>query len=322
MHVDESQRPFVPVAKTNLESKTFVPTNYTSVDGFFGPAGPDSPELSPLDLLDRSANRWLNFAHDIGKLNAQADRHTTFKVLYVARHGQGYHNVAEAKYGTPAWNEYWSRLETDGEITWGPDPELTPLGVSQAKANNAAWKRRIEQGAPLPQTLYSSPLSRSAKTLELTWGDILIEKYGVRPLVKERLRETIGLHTCDKRSDRSILEKRFASFRFEATFSEHDQLWSPDFQESDQQQALRTQQVLNEIFATDSNAVACITAHGGTIKSLLRVVGHRDVAVPPGGWIPLVVKAVDYRNGTNELLAGGQSREPGPMPTSPPHVEL
>lgn len=39
-----------------------------------------------------------------------------YKVLYAARHGQAYHNVAEEKYGTPAWNSHWSRETTDGEI--------------------------------------------------------------------------------------------------------------------------------------------------------------------------------------------------------------
>ncbi|KAK4055276.1 putative phosphoglycerate mutase pmu1 [Microbotryomycetes sp. JL201] len=322
MHVDDRQWPFLSTSRPKPGCKTFVPTNFTSVSGLFGPTTEYSAELSPLELLDRSPERWRKFARHVERLNDEADDHTTYKVLYVARHGQGYHNVAEIKYGTPAWNAYWSRLETDGDIRWGPDPELTPLGIEQAKANNQAWKQRIQQGAPLPERIYSSPLSRSARTLELTWHDILIDKRGVKPLVKERLRETIGLHTCDKRREKSVIRRRFPLFEFEPTFSEHDQLWSPDFQESSQQQALRTQQVLNEIFATDSSTYVSITAHGGTIKSLLRVIGHGDVAVPPGGWLPLVIKAVSYRNETNELLAGGQSRHPGPMPTAPPHSEL
>ena len=27
-----------------------------------------------------------------------------YKLLYMGRHGEGYHNVAEAFYGTPAWD--------------------------------------------------------------------------------------------------------------------------------------------------------------------------------------------------------------------------
>lgn len=81
-----------------------------------------------------------------------------------------------------------------GYSQWGPDPELTPLGVEQALAVNAAWKQQLAAGVPLPTSLYSSPLSRSAATLNLTWSDILIEPHpdsetkAVVPLIKERLR--------------------------------------------------------------------------------------------------------------------------------------
>lgn len=41
---------------------------------------------------------------------------------------------------------------------------------------------------PLPQSLYSSPLSRSASTLNITWNDILIDLKGLRPTFKEGFR--------------------------------------------------------------------------------------------------------------------------------------
>lgn len=43
---------------------------------------------------------------------------------------------------------------------------------------------------PLPSRLYSSPLRRSARTLELTWSDILIDTRKVTPLIQENWRET------------------------------------------------------------------------------------------------------------------------------------
>lgn len=105
-------------------------------------------------------------------------------------------------YGTPAWNCYWSLQYTDGNMTWvrlsapirtqlrgaaianaqGPDPLLTPLGESQAQAANKGWKEQLKDGVPLPQTFYSSPMRRSASTLEITWRDIVLDK-GVRPVV-------------------------------------------------------------------------------------------------------------------------------------------
>ncbi|GAA6010130.1 hypothetical protein JCM11491_005353 [Sporobolomyces phaffii] len=296
-------------------TRVFTPTNYTVVDGLFRQSSPDFDEdksaFDPLKhsfgLVDTGKERWSRFQTEIDGLNERADEHTAYKVFFVARHGQGWHNVAESKYGTDKWNDHWSMEYGDGNMTWGPDPELTPLGREQARAVNAAWKKEIQAGVPLPSNLYSSPLSRAASTLEITWKDLLIDSGQARPLFFEHLREVIGVHTCDQRSRKSELAKRFPSFEFERPFSEHDQLWSPDFQESAQQQALRIQQFLNRIFATDDSQYISLTAHGGVIAAFLRAVNHRKVAVAPGGVIPVVVKAVDYRDATNELLGGGQS---------------
>jgi len=60
------------------------------------------------------------------------------KIIFTGRHGQGVHNLAEAKYGSDAWNESWSKLNTDGVLVWGPDPKLTPVGQQEALAVHAA----------------------------------------------------------------------------------------------------------------------------------------------------------------------------------------
>ncbi|ORY73408.1 histidine phosphatase superfamily [Leucosporidium creatinivorum] len=318
----EPSRTMDELQQRPVMGKVFTPTNYTVVRGFFLQDEPSFNSTtfdllhSSFGLLSNSTSRWHSFRSSIDLLNSQANKHTTYKVLYVARHGEGWHNRAEEKYGTEEWNRRWSRLEGDGEMVWGPDPLLTPLGEQQARAVNEAWKEEIKDGVPLPMSLYSSPLSRSARTLEITWEDILIEPRGVRPLVREHLRETIGLHTCDKRSPKSVFAERFPSYKFEVPFSEHDQLWSPNFQESSIQQALRTQQVLNHLFATDPSPYISLTAHGGTIASLFRVVGHQPQEVKPGGFVPIVLKAVDYKSAESELLGGGASREAGPVPTA------
>ncbi|KAI5480842.1 hypothetical protein MNV49_006651 [Pseudohyphozyma bogoriensis] len=141
-------------------TSVFTPTNYSVVPGFFIQDEPGfnstgyDPLLDSFGLLDKSPDRWHNFIRAVNDLNVNSDSLTSYKVLFVARHGQGFHNLAEEKYGTPAWDAYWSRLTTDGEIT----------------------------------VLYSSPLSRAASTLAITWRDILIEPLGLAPLFKENLR--------------------------------------------------------------------------------------------------------------------------------------
>lgn len=141
----------------------------------------------------------------------------------IARHGQGWHNFGSAKHGldvslvfckinysylTPhffdlmhyqKWEEYWTYLNNDDQITWGPDPELTPLGKSQAQAVNRCWVAEAPLGAPIKSEemrWYVSPMIRTGQTLEESWGALL----GRAPEVWEDWREVYGGHTCDKRS--------------------------------------------------------------------------------------------------------------------------
>jgi hypothetical protein len=68
-------------------------------------------------LLDTSKERWTNLRKDLRRLNDESDGDTVFKVLFLGRHGQGWHNVAEQHYGSPEWNRYWSKVNTDGNMT-------------------------------------------------------------------------------------------------------------------------------------------------------------------------------------------------------------
>ena len=65
-------------------------------------------------------------------------------------------------------------LNGDDEFTWGPDPELTPLGHEQTKAVGAAWKREAAAGAPVDKIrFFTSPLQRTCQTMINSWGDML-----------------------------------------------------------------------------------------------------------------------------------------------------
>ena len=161
-------------------------------------------------------------------------------------------------------------LNTDGEIVWGPDPHLTPKGEEQARAVNFAWKAQIQDNVPVPRSLYSSPLRRSADTLNITWSDILLNpsdesQQAIVPTIKENFRETIGIHTCDKRSDKSVIQSEKPGWKFENMFTEHDELWNDKYMESEGQHALRVQAVLNELFVEDGSSVIGITSHSGNM---------------------------------------------------------
>ncbi|KLT44325.1 phosphoglycerate mutase-like protein [Cutaneotrichosporon oleaginosum] len=292
--------------------KSLAPSNYTVVTGLFRQSEPDfDPEgydmlRDSFGLLYKGADRWLRFTEHITRLNKHADAHTTYKVLYVARHGEGTHNVAEAHYGTPAWNCFWSLLPGDGELMWGPDPPLTPLGREQARRARDGWKAQMADGVPLPQVLYSSPLSRAAETLRITWADILLHK-GFMPVVMEQWRENIGLHTCDQRRSKREIAEAFPEFTFEPSFTEHDPYWDATYIETEPQRAVRMRMALNEMFARDARTFISITAHSGVIHAFFNAIGFPSFQVQTGGFVPVVIKAVSHPTATMSAITRGQS---------------
>lgn len=66
------------------------------------------------------------------------------------------------------WDQYWSKLNGNGTIVWGPDPELTTLGIKQAEAANAMWREHTKLGLPAPDVIYTSPFRRSIQTSIIT----------------------------------------------------------------------------------------------------------------------------------------------------------
>lgn len=58
----------------------------------------------PTDLADSDAKIWHRFEKYVKSKADEAKEGESFKVLFLGRHGQGWHNVAETKYGTKAWD--------------------------------------------------------------------------------------------------------------------------------------------------------------------------------------------------------------------------
>jgi len=244
-------------------------------------------------LIDDSQDRWTNFKAHIMKLNNTSPDNVSYRVIFLGRHGQGFHNVAETVYGTAAWDRYWSLLNGDGKIIWGPDPELTEVGIGQAKVVNQAWKDELQYGIPLPQTLYCSPLSRAIKTALITFDGTLLnagDDRQTRRVIKEKLREMNGLHTCDKRNPRSTIEETYPQFKTEPGFTEEDTLWTADHRETEEELTDRLRKAMEEIFFDDMSTYISITAHGGAIRALLKVLNAPSFVLPTGGVTCVVVK--------------------------------
>ncbi|KAE8349006.1 histidine phosphatase superfamily [Aspergillus coremiiformis] len=293
---------------TSKSSPSEFHFKFTTVTGYFLQDEP-STDLDTFDyatsnfgLIPRSYDsdtefdregrktQWERFAYHISKLNQDSAPETQYRLLILGRHGEGIHNVAESRYGTELWDCYWSLQDGDETGNW-VDARLTDLGISQAQTANKAWKKQIENKIPSPQSYYVSPLNRCLATASITFHNLgLPHTEPFRPMIKELLRETIGLHTCDSRSSKSAIEKEYPLYRFEEGFAEEDPLYDSRLRESDSARDARLRDFLLDVFGHDENTVISFTAHSGAITSILEVVGHRRFALMTGAVIPVLVK--------------------------------
>lgn len=70
----------------------------------FGLLKKDYEADASLDPGEAKIGQWQRFEPEVTRLQDAATEGTVYKVLYLGRHGQGVHNVAEKKYGTAEWD--------------------------------------------------------------------------------------------------------------------------------------------------------------------------------------------------------------------------
>lgn len=55
---------------------------------------------------------------------------------------------------------------------------------------------------------------------------------------------------------------------------------------------VRLKTLLDDIFTHDNSTFISLTAHGGAIRSILNVIGHREFALQTGAMMPVFIRAV------------------------------
>lgn len=295
---------------------------YTGFFKYDTAEGTSLPAVAPNFGLCENTT-WSELTRTLSQLNVDGAFHdgSSYKLLFAGRHGQGFHNVAETEYGTTVWDSYWSKLTTDGNLTWGPDAKLTPLGIQQAKAVHEGWlkMRKQQDSAPLPTRLYSSPLSRALSTLEISYDQILVDNPNIttetapspfetgntlsqksgqqrlRPEVKELFREEYGEHTCDQRRTKSQIHTDYPNVDFETGFAEDDPLWT-ETREQKVHLNSRIQQALTQVWnEAQQDQVLSLTSHSGVMQSIFRVTGHYPIQPVTGALLPLIIKATPQK---------------------------
>lgn len=268
--------------------------------------------------------QWERFYHQVQKLNKDSPSHVEYKVLFLGRHGEGYHNAAESYYGTPAWNCYWAELDGNSTATW-KDATLTPAGINQALKAHTFWQKQItDQRIHTPDAYFVSPLTRTLQTANYTFTDLSLPAHAApfNPLVKELFREGISIHTCDHRRSKTYIYNLFPEWRIEKGFSEEDELWNGVTGETSAAQDVRSMTALNEVFFTNEakkdDAFISITSHSGEISSILRVLGHRTFSLSTGAVIPVLVRAEKKGRDSKPVSSTSVAWEVSPHCTAPP----
>lgn len=135
-------------------------------------------------------------------------------------------------------------------------------------------------------------MTRCLRTANLTFSDLeLPNQFSFVPMVKELFREGISTHTCDRRKNKTYIQSLFPEWTIEPGFSEEDELWSGILAEPSGAQDARSKRVLDDVFSNDDHTWLSITSHSGEIRSILRVLGHREFSLGTGAVIPVLVKA-------------------------------
>jgi broad specificity phosphatase PhoE len=156
------------------------------------------------------------------------------------------------------------------------DPQLTSIGIEQAKDIRRALEVELEHGFHLPDKVYCSPLSRALRTCEIMFdsfghwerpqrdgarGSSLSEStlnYGsyLETSFRQNCREENGEHTCDKRNTRTYIASTYPNFTIEDGFTEEDELWTPE-RETERHMEERARNVLDTIFEDDCTDNTC-----------------------------------------------------------------
>lgn len=131
-------------------------------------------------------------------------------------------------------------------------------------------------GIPTPDVIYTSPFRRAIDTMVITFkgwfnpeddgtrsdasktvAKIVLEVCAVclRALARltppQDLHETTGVHTCDMRRPKSVIQEQYPFLLFENGFAENDPTWTPDHRETFAEQDVRSKKALDKMIMAD-----------------------------------------------------------------------
>ncbi|KAE9025951.1 hypothetical protein PR003_g10251 [Phytophthora rubi] len=269
-----------------------VPFSLRYVPGFFKQGTPSVqvPASNPehLGLVDN-----VTWGDVDAYINGRATQGVQVKLLLFLRHGEGTHNVAEAKYGTEEWERYYRKL---AEYT---DAKLTDVGMQQAEKASERLDGEMKRGLEIEEVVVS-PLERTLHTSMIAYRNH--EEIPKRSM--EWPRETIGVCTCDLRGTISSKALQYRSIDFSDVWSDADPWWTPDHRETEAHIDDRARVFLNRVFYGHKASHIGVVTHSGMTHAAMRVVGHREYKVATAEVIPFLLEDASSAHTIPSILSG------------------
>ncbi|CAL9728414.1 probable phosphoglycerate mutase Pmu1p [Monosporozyma unispora] len=247
----------------------------------------DATIVNHLDLINHTT--WKELYDSIPQDTATHE----YKLLVVARHGQGYHNAAIARYGQDLWMKKWSILNGDEHGEW-LDSKLTPLGQEQvSNAGKEVLLPMITDLGFLPHMFFSSPMRRCLETFIGSWNhvfntypELIKGQASLQVKIFENIREVFNTHPCNERVEHSVTINEYQDYKtpsgltihweYEDDYPEKDQLWDTEHWETREEIDARIRDGLTSVFynVNPDDKLISITCHSKVIESILRITEH------------------------------------------------
>ncbi len=182
----------------------------------------------------------------------------TVKVCHFVRHGQGFHNLMADM--AKAQGKEWTQFENTPNNPYVM-PEILDAPLTHKGRNQARAAQPIVQNLDDPlELVVSSSHCRALQTSLIAFEHLLPTP--VPFLALESVRETTGVHLCDKRRPKSQQMVDFPRFNFDLIADEEDTIFRDDRRESRIEIGSRIYQFLEWLSERDETQIG-VASHSG-----------------------------------------------------------
>jgi len=204
-------------------------------------------------------------------IKLDSKKSTVVKTVYFIRHGQGFHNFCADMFSADGkeWEQFVrspTNPYTMSEVLDAPLTEKGRLQAHQLNSVTSAWPAEKQ-----PELVVLSPNCRALQTGLIVFGHLLSKESNVKFVAHEMVRETHGVHLCDKRRSVTRAKVEFSNVDFSLITDDEDMLFEDDRRESKMEIGSRVYKFFEWLHTKEENIIA-VASHSGWLMSVFNGV--------------------------------------------------